>query len=130
MTSSPRAAVGESLGRSPATRKRPRPMPFENCFGRVFTAVTIERDAPEASGVYGISNSQRWLYIAETENIRASLMGYLADSAANAQDAPAGFSFELSPAYSRTARRDRLIAELAPFQNQSATALPRRRGRD
>ena len=42
-------------------------MPFENCFGRVFTAVTIEREAPEASGVYGISNSRRWLYIAETE---------------------------------------------------------------
>ena len=55
-------------------------------------------------------------------------MGYLADSAANSQDPPTGFSFELSPAYSRTARRDRLIAELAPLQNQSATALPRRRG--
>jgi hypothetical protein len=105
-------------------------MPFENCFGRVFTAVTIEREAPEASGVYGISNSHRWLYIAETENIRASLMGYLADNTANSQDAPAGFSFELSPAYSRTARRDRLIAELAPLQNHSTPALPRRRGRD
>jgi hypothetical protein len=104
-------------------------MPFENCFGRVFTAVTIEREAPEASGVYGISNSQRWLYIADTENIRASLMGYLADCAANSQDAPAGFSFELSPAYSRTARRDRLIAELAPLQNPSETAPSRRRGR-
>ena len=105
-------------------------MPFENCFGRVFTAVTIERDAPEASGVFGISNSRRWLYIAETENIRASLMGYLADNAANSRDAPAGFSFELSPASSRTARRDRLIAEFAPLHNASATALPRRRGRD
>lgn len=105
-------------------------MPFENCFGRVFTAVTIEREAPEASGVYGISNSQRWLYIAETENIRASLMGHLADSAVHSPDSPAGFSFELSPAYSRTARRDRLIAELAPLQNHSAPALPRRRGRD
>ena len=105
-------------------------MPFENCFGRVFTAVTIEREAPEASGVYGISNSRRWLYIADSENIRASLMGYLADCAANSRDSPAGFSFELSPAYSRTARRDRLIAELAPLQNHSATALPHRRVRD
>jgi hypothetical protein len=104
-------------------------MPFENCFGRVFTAVTIEREAPEASGVYGISNSRRWLYIDETENIRASLMEYLADTAANSQDAPAGFSFELSPAYSRTARRDRLIAELAPLQNQNSPGLSRRRGR-
>jgi hypothetical protein len=105
-------------------------MPFENCFGRVFTAVTIEREAPQASGVYGISNSHRWLYIAETENIRASLMEYLAGCALNAQDSPAGFSFELSPAYSRTARRDRLVAELAPLQNHTATAVSRRRGRD
>jgi hypothetical protein len=105
-------------------------MPFENCFGRVFTAVTIQREAPEASGVFGISNSRRWLYIADSENIRASLMGYLADSPANSQDPPAGFSFELSPAYSRTARRDRLIAELTPLQNQSAAVSPRRRGRD
>jgi hypothetical protein len=105
-------------------------MPFENCFGRVFTAVTIEREAPEASGVFGISNSRRWLYIADTENIRASLMGYLADSAANAQDQPAGFSFELSPAYNRTARRDRLIAELTPLQNHGAVSARRRRGRD
>jgi len=105
-------------------------MPFENCFGRVFTAVTIEREAPEASGVYGISNSRRWLYIAETENIRASLMGYLADNAGVLQNAPAGFSFELSPAYNRTARRDRLISELTPLQNESLAASPHRRGRD
>ena len=104
-------------------------MPFENCFGRVFSALTIQREAPEASGVYGISNSQRWLYIAETENIRASLMDYLADCAAYSQDPPAGFSFELSPPYSRTARRDRLIVELAPLQNQSAAALSRHPGR-
>jgi len=104
-------------------------MPFENCFGRVFTAVTIEREAPEASGVYGISNSRRWLYIADTENIRASLMGYLAENAANSPDSAAGFSFELSPAYSRTARRDRLIAELAPLQNQNTAVPAPHRGR-
>jgi hypothetical protein len=103
-------------------------MPFKNSFGRVLTALTIEREAPEASGVYGISNSRRWLYIAETENIRASLMDYLAEADANSQDPAAGFSFELSPAYSRTARRDRLIAELAPLQNQAPTAASRRRG--
>ena len=103
-------------------------MPFENCFGRVFTAVTIKREAPEASGVYGISNSRRWLVINETENIRASLMEHLADSAANSQDPPAGFSFELSPAHSRTARRDRLITELAPVQKQNSPASSRGRG--
>ena len=106
-------------------------MPFENCFGRVFTAVTIEREAPEASGVYGISNSQRWLYIADTENIRASLMGYLANPSGPLADLPSGFSFELSPSYSRIARRDRLIAELSPTQQQGVAGptMTRRRSR-
>jgi len=104
-------------------------MPFESCFGRALTAVTIEREAPAESGVFGISNSRRWLYIAETENIRASLMAYLASCAAGLPDPPTGFSFELSPAYNRTARRDRLIAELSPLQNHGSTALDRRRSR-
>jgi len=103
-------------------------MPFESCFGRSLTVLTIEREAPAASGVFGISNAQHWLYIAETENIRAGLMAYLADRGAAAlRGPPAGFSFELSPPYSRTARRDRLIAELAPLQNHGTTALKRRR---
>ncbi|MEO8050544.1 MAG: hypothetical protein ABI833_09035 [Acidobacteriota bacterium] len=109
-------------------------MPFESCFGRAFTALTVEREAPAASGVYGLSNSQRWIYISESDDIRASLMGYLAECGPQSQDSPTGFSFELSPAYSRIARCDRLIAELSPVQNplvqnHGATALSRRRGR-
>jgi len=104
-------------------------VPFESCFARAFTAVTIEREAPAASGVYGISNSKRWIFIEETENIRASLMGYLANSSSCSTELPSGFSFELSPSYSRIARRDRLIAELEPLQNQGVAAAPRRRAR-
>ncbi len=101
-------------------------MPFESCFARVFTAVNIEREAPAASGVYGISNAKRWIFIEETENIRASLMGYLTNLSGPPADQPSGFSFELSPSYSRTARRDRLIAELAPTQQQGVGAQQRR----
>ncbi len=104
-------------------------MPFESRFARAFTAVNIEREAPAASGVYGVSNAKNWLFIEETENIRASLMGYLADSSSLAADSPSGFSFELSPSYNRTARRDRLIAELAPLQKPGVVATARRRSR-
>ena len=107
-------------------------VPFESRFARTFTAVNIEREAPAASGVYGISNAKNWIFIEETENIRASLMDYLANPSGSAADSPSGFSFELSPAYSRTARRDRLIAELAPLQTQGVAAAPavaRRRSR-
>ncbi len=100
-------------------------MPFESRFARSFTAVTIEREAPAASGVYGISNAECWIFIEESENIRASLMGQLANFTGQPSDLPSGFSFELSPAYSRIARRDRLIAELTPLQKQRA--LPTRR---
>ena len=93
-------------------------MPFESRFARVFTAVNIEREAPAASGVYGISNAKSWIFIDETENIRGSLMEYLASSNGPSADQPSGFSFELSPSYNRTARRDRLIAELAPIQKR------------
>ena len=82
-------------------------MPFENRFARSFTALSIEREAPAASGVYGISNSRHWIYIAESENIRASLMEQLANFSGVTNESPAGFSFELSPSYNRVARRDR-----------------------
>jgi hypothetical protein len=104
-------------------------VPFESRFARAFTAVNIEREAPAASGVYGVSNAKSWIFIDETEDIRASLMGYLANSNGPAADQPSGFSFELSPAYNRTARRDRLIAELAPTQQQRVAATPKRRSR-
>ena len=67
-------------------------MPF-NSFARAFTAITIEREAPAASGVYGISNAQSWLFIDETENIRASLMGQLANFSEGSEGVPSGFAF-------------------------------------
>ena len=103
-------------------------MPFESRFARSFTAVTVEREAPAASGIYGISNAECWIFIEESENIRASLMGQLANFTGQPNDLPSGFSFELSPSYSRTARRDRLIVELMPLQKQGIRP-PRRRAR-
>ncbi|MDP9114642.1 MAG: hypothetical protein M3O20_13315 [Acidobacteriota bacterium] len=93
-------------------------MGFESRFARAFTAVNVEREAPAASGVYGVSNARKWIFIDETGNIRESLMEYLASPNGAPADQPSGFSFELSPSYSRIARRDRLIAELAPIQKR------------
>ena len=106
-------------------------MGFESRFARAFNVVNIERDAPAASGVYGVSNAKSWLFIDESENIRASLMQYLANSSGSSVNQPSGFSFELSPPYSRTARRDRLIAELAPLQTRgvASPSAERRRSR-
>ena len=71
-------------------------MPFESRFARAFLAVNIEREAPDASGVYGISNAKNWIYIDETENIRGSLMEYLGHSSGSPANQPSGFSFGLA----------------------------------
>ena len=90
-------------------------MPFENCSPRVYTVHTVQRNAPAASGVYGLSNAQEWIYIGETDNIKADLLGHLAEKdTAITRRRPTGFSFELSPPYNRIARQDRLITELSP----------------
>ncbi|MEO7649978.1 MAG: hypothetical protein ABIZ80_05890 [Bryobacteraceae bacterium] len=90
-------------------------MPFENCSPRAFNTNTVQRNAPAASGVYGLSSAQEWIYIGETDNIKASLLGHLAErDTLIARRRPSGFTFELSPSYNRTARKDRLVVELSP----------------
>lgn len=96
-------------------------MAFENCLPRVFSSESIERNAPPVSGVYGISNSQKWLFVGETDNIKASLLAHLrAPLSFRLDDDPTGFSFEPRPSYDRVGRQQRLIGELFPTcQTQS-----------
>ena len=93
-------------------------MPFAGFRRYSFSRSSIRQNALPLPGVYGISNAKSWIFIDETENIRGSLMEYLANSSGSPANPPSGFSFELSPFYNRTARRDRLIAELAPIQKR------------
>ena len=94
-------------------------MPFENCIARVFTNTSIYRDAPAVSGVYGISNAREWIYVGETDNIRARLMEHLQEESTSLTDRkPTGFVYEMCPSYSRMARQNRLILELEPVCNR------------
>ena len=52
-------------------------MSFVECAARSFTAVSIQKNAPDSSGVYGLSNGCEWIFIGETSNIRARLMEHL-----------------------------------------------------
>jgi predicted GIY-YIG superfamily endonuclease len=90
-------------------------MPFQNYIPRVFSTATIQRDAPGGSGVYGISNAKEWIYIGESDNIRASLLEHLqhTGSPVTARN-PTGFTYELCHAYNRAGRRDKLTIELKP----------------
>jgi hypothetical protein len=90
-------------------------MPFENCLPRVYSQESIERNAPASSGVYGLSNSHEWIYVGQTDNIRASLLAHFARSTAGStHGGPTGFAFELVPYQARIGRQQALIVELSP----------------
>lgn len=90
-------------------------MSFENGFARMYTLGSVQTHAPAVSGVYGLSNARQWVYIGESDNIKASLLGHLQETGTPlARLDPTGYSFEVVPAYNRQARQHRLISELAP----------------
>lgn len=93
-------------------------MPFENHGNRAFTAISVHKNAPPASGVYGLSDARGWIYVGETSNIHAELLRHLqTPSSFLREHRPSGFTYELSTAESRIARQSRLIFELAPIGN-------------
>jgi hypothetical protein len=99
-------------------------VPFENHGNRSFTACSVDRNAPAASGVYGLSNSRQWLYVGATANIQAKLREHLQHpSAFLSEHSPSGFTFELSSTECRLARQNQLVVELEPVGNRLAGQL-------
>jgi hypothetical protein len=94
-------------------------MPFENHRNRSFTEISIAKNAPPASGVYGLADACRWIYIGETADIRAELLRHLHNPPAFLrQYPPAGFTYELSTAGQRIDRQNQLVFELEPIGNR------------
>jgi hypothetical protein len=94
-------------------------MPFEQGAPMSFTAISVQNNAPDSSGVYGLSNSREWIFIGEANNIRNALLGHLREaSGLPASRKPRGFSYELSPAVQRVSRRNQLARELTPSETR------------
>jgi hypothetical protein len=73
------------------------------------------QNAPAGAGVYGLTNARGWIFIGESDDIRASLLARLERKFAGVDGrAATGFFFESWPTGDCTARRDRLIQELGP----------------
>jgi len=95
-------------------------MPFENHGNRAFTVASIGKNAPPASGVYGLADARGWIYVGETADIRAQLLSHLKNPPAFLVDhPPSGFTFELTAAGRRIDRQSRLVLELGPIGNRS-----------
>ncbi len=96
-------------------------MPFEHLMPRSFVPGSIQAYAPMASGVYGISNAREWIYIGETDDIRAALLTHFSqDDSSVMKSKPAGFVFEVCDSGRRCARQDRLIHEYGPTHNRQS----------
>ena len=89
-------------------------MPWRNR-GFTYSAASIFKHAPNASGVYAIFREGLWIYVGETEDIRRRLLAHLAgENPCIARYLPTGFSFELWPAGERSERYNDLASELSP----------------
>jgi hypothetical protein len=96
-------------------------MPFENQLTLAFSALSVRKNAPALSGVYGLSSAREWIYVGQSDNIQGELLEHLAKGpTAGLQARATGFTFELCPKESRTARQDRLVRELEPVGNRGA----------
>lgn len=69
-----RAHAGQTGGFS---GRRNEIVPFANHGNRSFTMISVEKNGPAASGVYGLSNASQWIYVGETANIHAELCKHL-----------------------------------------------------
>ncbi len=99
--------------------RKVRQMPFEPFLPRRFNLGSIKMFVPAVSGVFGISNSQEWLYIGESANIRESLLSLLSEGLSEFQNRPAtGFAVEVCEAGRRPMLQDCLVREYEPVRNR------------
>ncbi len=105
-------------------------MPFDIHGNRSFTVVSVSRNAPRVSGVYGLADARGWLYIGTADDIQAELLRHLRepDEFLRAHP-PSGFTYELSAAPGRVARQNELVEELEPTGNRRAGPAGRRTSR-
>jgi excinuclease UvrABC nuclease subunit len=90
-------------------------MPFAPFAARSFTAVSIQKNAPESSGVYGLFNHRECLFVGQSSNIRSQLLTELREAAEELRaENPTGFTVELCSSGDRALRLQRLVRELGP----------------
>jgi len=103
----------------PAGQADQHGMPFENHGNRSFTVMSIGKNAPPASGVYGLADARQWIYVGETADIQAELLRHLHNTHAFlSEHPPSGFTYELTPAGQRIERQNQLVFELEPAGNR------------
>ena len=97
-------------------------MPFSQPTPRQFTPNAVRMYAPDASGVYGISNAREWIYIGAAGNIQGALLAHLGEHLTPLMKfQPTGFVYEVCDQTQRPIRQDRLVLEYGPSCNRSSS---------
>jgi len=96
-------------------------MPFSERIPHPFKTDAIRVYAPDAEGVYGISNAREWIFIGQTDSIQKAHLAHLENASVSLMKwKPTGFVYELCSGDFRSARQDRLVQEYEPTCNRSA----------
>jgi len=94
-------------------------MPFDRFMPYTFSLISVQKNAPALPGVYGLSNAREWIFVGETDNIKAKLISHLQETHTPLLERePTGFIFELCAARDRMDRQERLIQEYQPVFNR------------
>jgi hypothetical protein len=107
-------------------------MPFEHLTPRPLTVNGVQTYAPNVSGVYGISNACKWIFIGQSADIKTALLTHLRDDAGMlATRGYVGFVYERCAEAYRSQRQEQLAIEYTPAFRRfspriSRTALQRR----
>jgi excinuclease UvrABC nuclease subunit len=92
-------------------------MPWNNAVPIVFEFGGI-MNVPAQSGIYAIHNEKSYIYIGESDDIRATLINHLhGDYPCIMSRHPRSFNYELCPKSRRLRRQTELICELTPLCN-------------
>jgi hypothetical protein len=94
-------------------------MSFAQCAPRSFTVASVQKNAPECSGVYGLSNDRDWIFIGEAHDLRARLLEHLSEiDTPLAYKRPVGFAYEECSPLDRVERQSALVRQFAPVCNR------------
>jgi len=86
--------------------------------------MSVDKNVPAASGVYGLSDASQWIYVGETADIHGELRNHLQHPNTFLRGHhPSGFTYELSSEQHRAERRNRLVVELDPLGNRVVAGL-------
>jgi hypothetical protein len=90
-----------------------------------FTQLSVFLQVPGKSGVYALHNSNRCIYIGETENLRKTLQQHLrGDNPWISLWEPSGVYFEVCPETGRYERKIYLTNEFQPLLTDTAGEGP------